>query len=323
LVVLPDEIGTYAGGLDVASLLPSSCPVVDLQEGGAPLDRSGFSVLVFRGDGRYVHGASVPRWLPKALVVLAALGTIVNGAMLLHYKSLYHQHVELVATNDLLERNAVALPPIRRRLAEVRDEMLNWDGLHAAVRKPLGGGQRGAAAGIGGPALTVPKSARTLDDIDVLLAHVREESRRLRALAQLTRETGGVLAALPARLPLSGGINSPFGPRLSPWTRTPEFHAGIDFAASAGTSVKATAAGVVRFAGTAEGYGESIILDHGAGIESRYGHLQRIGVTRGQFVERGQLIGLTGNTGRSTAPHLHYEVRVNGRPVDPRRLARE
>jgi murein DD-endopeptidase MepM/ murein hydrolase activator NlpD len=69
--------------------------------------------------------------------------------------------------------------------------------------------------------------------------------------------------------------------------------------------------------------GQNILLDHGAGIATRYGHLQKIGVTRDQRVERGQLIGLTGNTGRSTGPHLHYEVLVNGRPVDPRRLARE
>jgi murein DD-endopeptidase MepM/ murein hydrolase activator NlpD len=110
---------------------------------------------------------------------------------------------------------------------------------------------------------------------------------------------------------------------LSPWTGKPEFHSGIDLAAGSGTPVKATAGGTVRFAGAAEGYGNSVILDHGAGVESRYGHLQTVGVARGQRVERGQLIGLSGNTGRSTAPHLHYEVLVDGRPVDPRRLARE
>jgi murein DD-endopeptidase MepM/ murein hydrolase activator NlpD len=102
-----------------------------------------------------------------------------------------------------------------------------------------------------------------------------------------------------------------------------EFHAGIDLAAATGTPVKATAPGVVRFAGAAAGYGNSVVLDHGTGVESRYGHLDTVGVARGQRVERGQAIGLSGNTGRSTAPHLHYEVIVDGRPVDPRRLARE
>ena len=121
----------------------------------------------------------------------------------------------------------------------------------------------------------------------MLLAHVREETRRLRALADATRETG------------------------------------VDLAASPGTPVKATNARVVGFAGTTPVYGHNVLLDHGSGIQTRYGHLQKIGVTRGQRVERGQLIGVSGNTGRSTGPHLHYEVLVDGRPVDPRRLALE
>lgn len=287
------------------------------------LDRFGFSLLVVRGDGRVVRWVSAPRWLVKALVAVAALGVLANGAALLHYRSLYGQHASLVATNDMLERNARALPAIRQRLGEVREEMLAWKTLHAAVRKPLGRPEHAATVGIGGPALAAARGGQALDEIDVLLAHVREESRRLWALADVTREAGGLLAALPSRLPVRGALNSPFGPRLSPWTGQPEFHAGIDLAAAAGTPVKAPAPGVVRFAGTAEGYGHNVVIDHGAGLQSRYGHLQKIGVARGQRVERGQLIGLTGNTGRSTAPHLHYEVLVDGRPVDPRRLARE
>src|SRR6266496_6764001 len=112
--------------------------------------------------------------------------------------------------------------------------MRSWDAFHTAVWKPLGGQQRVAVVGIGGPALT-----KGLDDIDVLLAYVRDESRRLRELAHLTRETGGFLAALPSRMPLRSAINSPFGPRFSPWTGKPEFHAGVDLAADSGTLLKA------------------------------------------------------------------------------------
>jgi murein DD-endopeptidase MepM/ murein hydrolase activator NlpD len=280
-------------------------------------------VLVLRGDGRHVRWLTLPRWLAKTFAVIAALAALANLAVLAHYVHLYGQQAALVATNDVLERSARALPPIRQRLVEVRDEMRTWDALHGDVWKPLGRPRRAATVGIGGPALTARAGGKVLDDIDVLLAYVREESQRLRALAQVARETGGVLAALPSRLPLRGALNSPFGPRLSPWTRQPEFHAGVDLAAAPGTPVRATSAGVVRFAGTGETYGQNVLINHGAGIESRYGHLQKISVAQGQRVERGQLIGLTGNTGRSTAPHLHYEVLVDGRPVDPRRLARE
>lgn len=276
-----------------------------------------------RGDGSHVRWISLPGWLATTVVALAALGVIASGAVLAHYVRLYREHASLVATNDYLVRHAQALAPVRRRLLEVRDEMRTWEALHVDVLKSLGGRERAGAAGIGGPAPGVVTGGKSLDDVEVLLAHVREESRRLRVLAHTTRETGAFLAALPSRLPLRRGVNSPFGPRLSPWTGEPEFHVGVDLAANLGTPVKATAAGVVRFTGTSGGYGVSVFLDHGAGVESRYGHLQKIGVTRGQRVERGQLIGLTGNTGRSTGPHLHYEVLVNGRPVDPRRLARE
>jgi murein DD-endopeptidase MepM/ murein hydrolase activator NlpD len=260
---------------------------------------------------------SIRRRLANTILTLTVIGVVANGAALFHYVSLYRERAALVAANDYLERHARAVAPLRRRLGEVRDEMRTWETLHAEVLKSLGGPQRAAPVGIGGPERTA------VDEIDVLVAYVREESRRLRALAHATRETGSFLAALPARLPLRSALNSPFGPRLSPWTGEPELHAGIDLAANLGTPVQATAAGVVRFTGTSEGYGQSVFLDHGAGIESRYGHLQKISVTRGQRLERGQVIGLTGNSGRSTAPHLHYEVLLDGRPVDPRRLARE
>ena len=280
------------------------------------------NVLVVRGDGRFIRWISLPRAVAKLLLVVIVVGFIANVAALVHYASLYRHHATLVATNGILEENARALAPIRRRLTELRDEMLTWDGLHTAVWKPLGNHGR-QAAGMGGPALALTKGGKALDEIDVLLAHTREESRRLRALAHMTREAGGVLAALPSRLPLRSSVNSGFGPRLSPWTGKPEFHAGVDLAASSGTPVQATQGGTVRFAGSAVGYGESVVIDHGAGIESRYGHLQKVSVARGQRVERGQLIGLSGNTGRSTAPHLHYEVLVDGKPIDPRRVTRE
>ena len=290
----------------------------------SPLDRSDLNVLVVRGDGRYVRWISVPRWLAKTGLIVAIVAAIANVAALVHYAALFREHTNLVATNDVLERDARALAPIKRRLSEVRDEMATWDALHANVWKPLGGSQKAANAGIGGPLFSFGGTkAKAVDEIEALLAHAREESRRLRVLAQVAKDAGGILAALPSRLPLRSSINSAFGPRLSPWTREPEFHAGIDLAATTGTPVKATAAGVVRFAGNAEGYGHSVILDHGSGVESRYGHLQTVGVARGQRVERGQPIGLSGNSGRSTAPHLHYEVRVDGRPVNPRRLVRE
>jgi murein DD-endopeptidase MepM/ murein hydrolase activator NlpD len=282
---------------------------------------SRFNVLVVRADGRQLRRLSVPRWATRAAVVAGVACTIANVVLVTDYARVRRDHGTVMATRDQLEERARALEPMERRLAELRTEIVAWDGLHAAILKPLGG-ERYAASGIGGPALAAP-GTHAVDQVDALLAHVREESRRLRALARVAKEAGSVLAALPSRLPLRAALNSAFGPRLSPWSGSPEFHAGVDLAARAGTPVKATAPGTVRVAGTTPGYGTLVALDHGHGVESRYGHLQSVSVSQGQRVERGQLIGLSGNTGRSTAPHLHYEVLVDGRSIDPRRIARD
>jgi murein DD-endopeptidase MepM/ murein hydrolase activator NlpD len=281
---------------------------------------SRFNVLVVRADGRQMRRLSVPRWATRATVTLFVIATMINIALVADYTRVRRDHGTVLATRDQLEERARAIEPMERRLAELRAEILAWDGLHASIMKPLGGERHGI--GIGGPALAIP-GGNAIDQVDALLAHVREESRRLKALARVAKEAGSVLASIPQRLPLRSALNSGFGPRPSPWTGATEFHAGVDLSARPGTPVKATAPGMVRVAGNAAGYGTMVAIDHGHGIESRYGHLQSVSVAKGQQVERGQLVGLSGNTGRSTAPHLHYEVLVDGRAIDPRRVARE
>lgn len=116
--------------------------------------------------------------------------------------------------------------------------------------------------------------------------------------------------------PLFGEITSGFGPRRHPITRQRDFHEGIDLAADEGTAVYAARAGKVSFAGPKGGYGYLIVLDHGL-YETYYAHLSEIKVYKGQFVEAGQLIARSGNTGFSTGPHLHFEIRLRGTPVNP------
>jgi murein DD-endopeptidase MepM/ murein hydrolase activator NlpD len=123
---------------------------------------------------------------------------------------------------------------------------------------------------------------------------------------------------LPSRWPIRGVVNSEFGRRVSLWTGAPEYHSGLDIAAGIGTPVKAPAPGVVVFSGTMPDYGTTLVLDHGSEIKTLYGHLQKIQVLPGQKVERGQQIALSGNTGRTSGPHLHYEITVQGQPVNPR-----
>ncbi|HEU5480808.1 MAG TPA: M23 family metallopeptidase, partial [Candidatus Tumulicola sp.] len=117
--------------------------------------------------------------------------------------------------------------------------------------------------------------------------------------------------------PVTGTITSPFGWRSNPFGGSPEFHQGLDIAAPTGTTVTAAAAGTVIMAQWYGGYGNYILIDHGGGYSTGYGHLSAIYVSNGQAVKRGQAIGAVGSTGASTGPHLHFEVRIDGKPVDP------
>ena len=135
-------------------------------------------------------------------------------------------------------------------------------------------------------------------------------------------ERFGTIRRLATQLPLSrpladAMITSGFGARLDPFLGRPALHTGVDFRAISGSPARATAGGTVIIAGEAGGYGNMVEIDHGNGITTRYGHLSEIDVTVGQVVAKDAIIGHTGSTGRSTGPHLHYEVRVDGAPIDP------
>jgi murein DD-endopeptidase MepM/ murein hydrolase activator NlpD len=152
----------------------------------------------------------------------------------------------------------------------------------------------------------------------------------LAAIDAVSSSIAGILAArqagqlaVPAvpgmlRVPLRGArLTSPFGLRVHPIYGTVRLHAGMDLAAPTGTPVKAAADAVVVRAAAHGGYGLAVVLDHGGALATLYGHLSRLDVQPGDVVRRGDRIGLVGSTGASTGPHLHFEVRVRGTPVDP------
>jgi len=128
--------------------------------------------------------------------------------------------------------------------------------------------------------------------------------------------------AAPNLWPVQGQVTASFGERIDPFNGEGAFHSGVDIGASYGTPIMAPADGVVTLTDTLGGYGKAIIIDHGNGISTRYGHLSGFAVTAGQHVHRGDVIGYVGESGRSTGPHLHYEVRINDIPVNPYKYLR-
>jgi murein DD-endopeptidase MepM/ murein hydrolase activator NlpD len=154
-----------------------------------------------------------------------------------------------------------------------------------------------------------------------LEALIIERQREIEAQREAARRAAGIVGttSAPGALgwPVSGTITSPFGYRRNPFGGGMEFHQGLDIAAPMGTTVTAASGGTIISAGWYGGYGNYILIDHGGGMATGYGHLSQIFVSAGQQVQKGQAIGAVGSTGASTGPHLHFEVRLNGKPVDP------
>jgi murein DD-endopeptidase MepM/ murein hydrolase activator NlpD len=130
------------------------------------------------------------------------------------------------------------------------------------------------------------------------------------------------MAAAPTMWPVEGPVSGSFGERIDPFNGEGAFHTGVDISTAYGQPVIAPADGVVTFAADAGGYGRLVILEHGQGISTRYGHLASSAVALGQSVRRGDIIGYVGRSGRATGPHLHYEVRIQGVPVNPHKYLR-
>lgn len=161
---------------------------------------------------------------------------------------------------------------------------------------------------------------RTLDD---LALQIDDRARQLEVLEQVVSQRQLKHAMSPAGRPISKGwLSSYYGKRTDPFNGRREMHKGVDFAGQMGSGIQATAAGVVTWAGKRYGYGNLVEINHGNGLSTRYGHCQEILVKVGEKVMQGQKIGLMGSTGRSTGPHVHYEVLKNGRQVNPTKYVR-
>jgi murein DD-endopeptidase MepM/ murein hydrolase activator NlpD len=165
--------------------------------------------------------------------------------------------------------------------------------------------------------------ADLLKQLDELGKKVKAQEQEARALKSYFEDQQALLASAPSVWPVRGWVTSDFSVRLDPYTGERVMHEGLDIATAMGTPVHAPADGTVVFAGLEGGYGHVLVLDHGYGLKSRYGHLSRIDVKVGQKVHRGDVIAAVGNSGRSTGPHLHYEVRVNGVADNPRKFILE
>jgi murein DD-endopeptidase MepM/ murein hydrolase activator NlpD len=195
---------------------------------------------------------------------------------------------------DRLQGRLAAIEATSRKLAEV-------SGIKSSSELSTNIGSGGPS---GGDISEIERSATALE-------------REILQIKEIIDKDLVKLSSIPKGWPVRGYITDGFGMRPNPFGGGYEHHAGLDIATTFGTAIEATADGIVIFAGVHGGYGNVVVIDHGYGITTRYGHMSRIDVTAGQRVYRGMQIGAVGSTGRSTAPHCHYEVRLHDRPVNP------
>jgi murein DD-endopeptidase MepM/ murein hydrolase activator NlpD len=231
--------------------------------------------------------------------------------------------VENASYRAATEALAGQIQGLQAAISELGSQAALDPALHEAMEKlpavvknrAMGGGTTGAQAVAPLMALASPEDTfgllrELLQGIESRLHIVRSDVDKRNALA----------AATPSIWPAHGWLSSGMGSRVDPIKGGHDFHPGLDISADHGSAVYATADGTVRHASREGGYGNLVVVDHGYGLETRYGHLSRFHVRSGETVKRGQILGLVGSTGRSTGSHLHYEVRVNGRLLNPLRL---
>ncbi len=295
-----------------------------------------YTILIANRNSGAVRRLSLAR-LPLILAGVAAVGVPIlvllmgfglRQASRLEVESLRSNNETLKVENDSYREAtgelAIQISSLQAALAQLSEQSQLDPATREAIQKLPAMIRSRAVGGAAVPATLTPSTQAQpgtpqgtfgmlkgmLGLIENSLESVKTKVENEQALARAT----------PSIWPIAGWLSSGFGNRSDPFTGQPDFHAGLDISADKGTPVRATADGVIETAGYNGNYGNSILISHGFGIETRFGHLSAYAVGVGQHIKRGDIIGYVGSTGRATAPHLHYEILLNGSPINPLRL---
>ncbi|MRT91776.1 M23 family metallopeptidase [Ancylomarina sp. 16SWW S1-10-2] len=238
-------------------------------------------------------------------------------------RSLQRENQKLLSNyerlNDDLNKARVVLGDLEQRDDNIYRVIFEAEPIHSNVRKAgFGGVNRYANLENMDNADLVISTAKKLDQLS---KSIYVQTKSYDEVESMVKNKFKLLAAIPAIMPIAikdfNRISAGYGWRVHPIYKTRKFHDGMDFTGKTGTPLYATGDAVVQKVGKIRGYGKTVILDHGFGYTTLYAHLNGYNVKRGQKVKRGEVIAFLGNTGQSTGPHVHYEVRKSGRHVDP------
>lgn len=297
--------------------------------------------------GSGVRSAKMPMWIPRVLIImvvclilLCIAGTTAAFTLKVRYESSKAELQKLMAINQTqkeqietlqddangikmqLEENKKALEEIKNAVGVGIQQKASDD---ATQNKETTSALKSSLAPIPYGKTQYSDMTGHLDNLKVSFVYLSKETFNLKQEIEKSKHTVisakanlDYLAAKPSISPINAAITCGFGHRADPFTsRGSEFHPGVDFGAPVGTDVHAAGNGIVIFAGWHAGYGKMVIISHGYGFQTAYAHNSKLLVKQGDKVKKGQVISKVGNTGRSTGAHLHYEIQLNGRKVNP------
>jgi murein DD-endopeptidase MepM/ murein hydrolase activator NlpD len=298
-------------------------------------DNRQYTLIVVSDHSQAVRKFRLPRrWLKKGAIGAAAV--LVFGLLTVtHYFTLLSAASEnrVLTEENAQLRSQVLL--VQEKVAHVQatlDRVERFDAKLRSAVTHLQDPERNLAIGPVGAPEAAPQAPATAARenpaaLPGRIASLENEAHRqeasLRELSEYFEDQKSMLASTPSIWPTQGWVTSDFGVRLDPYNADRSMHQGLDISTPHGQSVMTPSDGTVVFNGTEGGYGKVLVIDHGYGVKTRYGHLSETFVRLGERVARGQKVAAVGNTGRSTGPHLHYEVRVNGIPENPRKFILE
>ena len=291
-----------------------------------------YHIVIFKEGGSGSRNLRLRGWFGIIGFILAALFVVCNIWLWDRYSQSLKLESRLTEAEKTIEDQSTQLLSMASKVREVASDLNRVRQFDTKLRLMMNVESNLADVGNAGTSLSEEMAAGALPLHRQALAarkmhaflrklsdDVRLEEVTQQELLRLLRENREMLASMPSIWPAEGFISSPFGYRSSGFTGRGEFHKGLDIRARSGTPVIAPARGTVSFAGSDGAYGLSVEVRHSAAVATKYGHLQRFTVREGQAVRRGDILGYVGSTGRSTGPHLHYEVKLNGVYVNPMR----
>ncbi|MFA5073892.1 MAG: peptidoglycan DD-metalloendopeptidase family protein [Nitrospirota bacterium] len=292
-----------------------------------------FTFMFLPGPNKRVRTLSISKSALKT-AFLCCIGVVLFSSYLLYeYNDVKDKVWELQTVREELMQQKAQVQSFALNLLDYKRQMFLLRDLDTKLRRAVSLGPRDKAQqvlGIGGPdelglrnvtTLGEKKQEEVLKEMHYELTQLKgaasKQETSLQMLIEYFEDKRSLYASTPSVWPVRGWVTSPFGSRTSPFSGILKFHEGIDIAAQTGTPVMSPADGLVVKAGFSSGYGNLVEISHGYGIKTIYAHNSRINVKEGQRVKRGDVISYVGDSGSSTGPHLHYEVRINGLAVNP------